>query len=294
MCPHTPRSDPQGLRLVPPTSEVQAVSTEAWQQQLEAVLVTLRRCIHPEHDEPPGPAARMVRQQVRVALKHLEQMRSSLGQERELREHLMALLEATTRREAHCRYRADHDALTALPNWAAFMERLQNTLSSPALLAASPPPLAVMMLDLDQFKPVNDQHGHAAGDQVLRILGARLAHAIRAGDFVARLGGDEFALVVLDGNQRGHLALMAEKLLAAVAEPVQLSAEGPSTGPTQAGARVNVRASVGIASFPADGRTPEQLLAAADRAMYHAKRAGLGVWFASDVDAETFTRPTSG
>jgi diguanylate cyclase (GGDEF)-like protein len=175
------------------------------------------------------------------------------------------------------------------------MERLQNTLSSPALLAASPPPLAVMMLDLDHFKPVNDQHGHAAGDQVLRILGARMAHAIRAGDFVARLGGDEFALVVLDGNQRTHLALMAEKLLATVAEPIQLSHHGPpASGPAPPETRVCVRGSLGIASFPADGRTPELLLAAADRAMFHAKRAGMGVSFASDVDAETFTRPTSG
>ena len=283
MCPHTHRPDPHGLRLVPPLSEVQVVANEAWHLQLDAVLATLQRCIHPEHDEPPGPAARMVRQQVREALKHLEQMRNSLGQERELREQLMAVLEATARREAHCRYRAEHDALTELPNRAAFMERLHNTLNSPALLSANPPPLAVMMLDLDQFKPVNDEHGHAAGDQVLRILGARMDHAIRAGDFVARLGGDEFAFVVLDGSQRQHLAQMAEKLLAAVAEPIQLRPVGvhPSQ-PAPPSARVHVRASVGIARFPADGRTPELLLAAADRAMFHAKRASLGLWFASD------------
>jgi len=269
-----------GLRLVPPVSEVQAVVTDAWHQQLDAVLDTLRRCIHPAHDEPPGPAGRMVRQQVREAVQHLERLRDGLGQERQLREQLMAVLEATTRSEAHCRYRADHDALTELPNRAAFMERLSNTLHSPALLSSTPPPLAVMLMDLDRFKPVNDEHGHAAGDQVLRILGARLAHTVRAGDFVARLGGDEFALVVLDGHQPEHLAQLAGKLLAAVAEPIQLTALPNASAPA---VRIRVRASVGIATFPDHGRTPDTLLAAADCAMYRAKRSGSGLCFAVDA-----------
>jgi GGDEF domain-containing protein len=108
------------------------------------------------------------------------------------------------------------------------------------------------------------------------------------------LGGDEFALVVLDGNRRAHLALMAEKLLAAVAEPIQLSHLGPlAPGSAPPAVRVSVRASLGIASFPADGGTPAVLLAAADRAMFHAKRAGLGFRFASDVDANAAVGPTS-
>ena len=243
-----------------------------WPQQFESLVRKLRLCTHPGKDLNRPPVERVLRQQIREAVAQLEQLQGSLNQEREWRQHLQAQLNAGAQREAHCRYRADHDALTDLPNKAAFSAQLQDALA----LAATPDAtsegcaLSVMMLDLDRFKPVNDEHGHAAGDQLLRIIGARLQHAVRAGDLVGRLGGDEFAVLVLDGSSTTHLAHLATKLRNAVSTPLQLDQQQ----------QLQVSVTIGIARHPVDGTSAEALLAAADAAMYRAKRSGTGQAFA--------------
>lgn len=157
-------------------------------------------------------------------------------------------------REHHHRHRAEHDDLTGLLNRGAFRERLQQALASGG-------PFAVVMLDLDGFKLVNDQHGHAAGDAVLRIIAARMGHALRNGDVVSRLGGDEFACLLLNAGGPANLQALMAKLSASIALPMQVC-----------GQRLCLRASLGLAVSPDDGVCVDTLLSHADEAMYRAKR----------------------
>lgn len=250
---------------------LQAPNHADWPQQFDSLVNKLRQCTHPAKDERQLLTERRLRDRIREAVAELEQLQSSLRQERAWREHLQTQLKAGAQREAQCRYRADHDALTDLPNRTAFCAQITEALK----LAQGPNAaeeghaLSVMMLDLDRFKPVNDEHGHAAGDQLLRIVGARLQHTVRSGDVVGRLGGDEFAVLVLDGNSTDHLDALATKLRIAVAAPLQVGQQ-----------QVRVTASIGIARHPHDGATADSLLGSADAAMYRAKRSGCGQTFA--------------
>lgn len=167
----------------------------------------------------------------------------------------------TTRKldEAATWQAANFDALTGLSNRRRFAERLAHELRRHA---RDSQPLALLALDLDRFKPVNDQHGHAAGDRLLAEVARRLEACVRELDMAARLGGDEFA-VLMPGADGGVAERVAHQLSQRLAEPYRL-------GTLQA----HVSASVGIALCPADGIDPEGLMAAADRALYAAKRTG--------------------
>lgn len=122
-------------------------------------------------------------------------------------------------------------------------------------------------LDLDHFKPVNDTHGHAAGDELLVQLAQRLRDTLRNSDELFRLGGDEFVLLLHDGAEPKRVDALADKLLAVIREPFVLSS-----------ATVQIGASLGLARFPSNGLQPSELLAAADQAMYEAKAAGRQQW----------------
>ncbi len=176
-----------------------------------------------------------------------------------------AELVGTQAGERRARHLARHDSLTALPNRGFFSERLAQ-----ALAAAAPrrQALAVMYLDLDDFKPINDAYGHAIGDEVLRIVAARLSRTVRSDDTVGRLGGDEFACL-LDGLQcRVQLGHLACKVFDAVAAPCKIGVR-----------QLHVRPSIGIAVYPADGLDADALLGNADAAMYNAKRHQSGYAF---------------
>ena len=155
-------------------------------------------------------------------------------------------------------HRTLHDALTLLPNRSFFRQCLDRALMEHAV---APQPLAVLYLDLDGMKQINDRHGHCVGDRLLQVVASRLSGAVRGADTVSRQGGDEFALLLLPPPEREHLAALAEKLFDTVAAPVQL-------GEIQ----LTVRASIGIALTPHDGCTADTLLHHADVAMYQAKR----------------------
>ncbi|MFV0624984.1 putative bifunctional diguanylate cyclase/phosphodiesterase [Sphingomonas sp. ac-8] len=148
------------------------------------------------------------------------------------------------------------DHLTELPNRAALLTRT-------AALVERATPFALLMLDLDGFKDVNDTLGHSSGDAVLRTIAARLLDCVRPLDTVARLGGDEFAILLTGEEPREHAVDIAERLAAAVAAAVPLETQ-----------EVHVSASVGLALFPGDGVDAEDLLSAADLAMYQAKSEG--------------------
>jgi diguanylate cyclase (GGDEF)-like protein len=156
-------------------------------------------------------------------------------------------------------YEARHDALTALPNRRSFLLELEHAVAAPR---AGSRYLAVLFIDLDGFKRVNDELGHDAGDQLLRRVAELFSRSIRQGDLVARLGGDEFAALVPVATRDAAEAL-AERLLAS------LSQAAPPDHP-----QYGVSASIGIAVYPLDGQDGSTLLSRADSAMYRAKREG--------------------
>jgi len=155
---------------------------------------------------------------------------------------------------------AHHDSLTGLPNRQLFLDRFRQAL---LLAEREGKQTALLYVDLDRFKEVNDTFGHEAGDQLLVQVSAGFAAAVRRSDTVARLGGDEFVVMLPDARDQETLREVAEKLMKVAAAPCPFR-----------GRNLEVSASVGIAVFPADGRDVETLLARADAAMYRAKRAG--------------------
>jgi diguanylate cyclase (GGDEF)-like protein len=167
------------------------------------------------------------------------------------------------RSEERLLHQATHDALTGLANRAAFHDRLSLALfraerSAHGGRLAS---MAVMLLDLNEFKDVNDRLGHAAGDEVLRHTSRRLQAGVRRADTVARLGGDEFAIILEDLCQPSDSVTVAAKILSSLADPLVIGHWA-----------ISVSASIGISLYPDHASNPEQLLHAADRAMYHAKQ----------------------
>jgi diguanylate cyclase len=167
------------------------------------------------------------------------------------------------------RWQANHDMLTGLPNrimqQMRFAELLRERISqSPE----QPPPLTVFCLDLDGFKDVNDRFGHAAGDTILVAVVGRLRDCIRDVDFLCRIGGDEF-VILLPAIPPAEAAAVAQRIIARVSEPFEID-----------GVPVRIGMSVGSACAPDDGETAEELLRAADRAMYAAKRRGKGLFVA--------------
>jgi diguanylate cyclase (GGDEF)-like protein/PAS domain S-box-containing protein len=155
---------------------------------------------------------------------------------------------------------AHHDPLTGLPNRLHFMAALERLLAHADREKTN---VALLFVDLDHFKAVNDSFGHAVGDQLLIEVGRRLLEAVRSEDLVARLGGDEFVVTVGNLHEREEAASIARKLLAQLQQPFQV--DGQDLAPA---------ASIGIALYPDDGRRPTDLLSAADDAMYEAKRRG--------------------
>ncbi|HET7766102.1 MAG TPA: diguanylate cyclase, partial [Burkholderiales bacterium] len=155
---------------------------------------------------------------------------------------------------------AQFDSLTGLPNRQLFHDRLLKTMAH-ARRGGSP--MAVLFIDLDRFKLVNDTQGHSAGDKLLQEAAMRLLQCVRAGDTVGRFGGDEFGAIVTDLAKPGDAGVVAQKVLDALGQPFKLDAHD-----------TYVSASIGITLFPADGDNPEALVMNADTAMYRAKEQG--------------------
>jgi diguanylate cyclase (GGDEF)-like protein/PAS domain S-box-containing protein len=162
--------------------------------------------------------------------------------------------------EGRLAFLAQFDALTGLPNRALLADRFAQMIVQARRRGAQ---LGALFVDLDEFKLVNDSLGHGAGDELLKDIARRLQASVRSGDTVARIAGDEFAIVLADLTRPEDAAVVAQKLIEALADPVDVR-----------GHEVFVTASVGIALFPTDGNDAEALLAAADAAMYRAKQAG--------------------
>jgi diguanylate cyclase (GGDEF)-like protein len=176
-------------------------------------------------------------------------------------EALQKELAERQRLEQRLRTLAEHDSLTGLMNRAALTEALRRSL---ALAARQKWSVAVVFIDLDEFKTINDTLGHAAGDEVLRQIAQRLGGCLRESDLLGRLGGDEFIVVAeaLGDGPRNAIEL-TDKLMMQMKRPFLVE-----------GQPLNVGFSAGIAVYPGDGDTPETLIANADVAMYTAKQQG--------------------
>jgi diguanylate cyclase (GGDEF)-like protein len=172
----------------------------------------------------------------------------------------LAMVEEREMAVARAHFLANHDGLTGLPNRSLFHELLVQALHTARRQRAR---LAVMYVDLDRFKVVNDSLGHGAGDALLCEMSRRLRATLRASDVVARLGGDEFAVLLPEVRHRAEAAMVARKLLEVIQEPVLLD-----------GHECRVSASVGIALFPDAGQDEQELMSNADAAMYLAKQGG--------------------
>jgi diguanylate cyclase (GGDEF)-like protein len=166
--------------------------------------------------------------------------------------------------EAEIRHQAHHDALTGLPNRSYFAQRLSEVLS------AMPPDSrsgALLYIDLDRFKVVNDSIGHAGGDLLLKAAAERIRRALRSGDLAFRMGGDEFTVIMPMIEGPDCAAAVARRIIAAVSAPCRIY-----------GHEVNIGATVGIAVFPADGSTGDELVRNADAAMYSSKQVERGAY----------------
>lgn len=184
------------------------------------------------------------------------QMPEAVGTYRkdELGELVHAMNRLTNRDKAV--QQANSDALTGLANRRGVLQKLE------AAYKASRP-LALFYIDLDKFKPINDQYGHEAGDAVLKRVAELFTAAVRENDLVARLGGDEFLIIMFGMTDRDQLSDRAQKIIDMVSEPMWVN-----------DIRVKLGASIGITIAPEDGHTVEALMAAADETMYAVKKAG--------------------
>lgn len=162
--------------------------------------------------------------------------------------------------EDYMQYLATHDGLTRLPNRVMFSELLNMAIESARRNKRT---FAVLFIDLDNFKTINDTLGHGAGDQLLRAIAVRLKATLRASDVVARLGGDEFVVLLQELPRAEASGEVARKILSAIIKPVEL-----------AGQESRVTASIGISTYPADAQDEQGLMKRADTAMYSAKEEG--------------------
>jgi diguanylate cyclase (GGDEF)-like protein/PAS domain S-box-containing protein len=200
------------------------------------------------------------------------------------RTHFVGVLADITdrkRAEQELRYLANYDTLTGLPNRTLLGERLGHAIMRARRNGRR---VSVLFLDLDRFKHVNDSMGHAAGDRMLKAAGSRLRAHVRDSDTVARLGGDEFTVVLEDVHDGAEAEQVAQKLLLAFAEPLELDA----------GQEVVISPSIGISLYPDHAQVPTDLLKYADTAMYQAKESGRNTYkmYTSEMDSAARLRAT--
>ncbi len=197
--------------------------------------------------------------------------------------HVVVLSDITEqkRAEQELRYLANYDTLTSLPNRSLLSERLARAIVRARREGGH---VAVLFLDLDRFKDINDSLGHAAGDRVLRAAAERVQHAVGPQHTVARLGGDEFTVVLEALGAPGDADYAAQRVLDAFAEPLVLDDHN----------EITISPSIGISLFPEHAQVPSELLKHADTAMYQAKAAGRRTWqrYSADMDEATRRRAT--
>jgi len=211
-----------------------------------------------------------VEKKVQDASEKLATVNRALGDQIQDRHLLEDRLAEVTEQEAAARYAAFHDPLTGLSNRALFKDRLEHGLAQAMRHDWS---LAVMFVDLDGFKGVNDTYGHDVGDRILQEVARRLTQNTRDDDTVSRLGGDEFLYLLMEAGAKQDIFHIAQKIIRAIQMPIEVSGgECPVS--------LSIGASIGISIFPQDGSNADTLVRNADQAMYEAKRTKSGYAFA--------------
>lgn len=261
---------PAGPQRLPPP-----LASDDWNDLFNAVKERLSRLVH----EGQGSTADNVRNGILDCVDALDQLHAAqrVAQRQSQRLELQTFdaktqlaqlrndLSSAIAREQHARHLSQHDGLTQLANSSHFRAHLHQRL---AQMADSDTGLAVMYIDLDGFKQINDVHGHATGDELLKIISARLVQSVRSGDMVGRLGGDEFACLLSGQPSRHQLGLLARKLFDHVSAPIQIGHLS-----------LRVRPSIGVATGAPGTDGAEGILKNADSAMFQAKRSQNGYAF---------------
>src|SRR6185503_6664002 len=181
------------------------------------------------------------------------------------------------RAQSQLQHGALHDELTSLAKRTLLSQRIANALARSRRIGNT---FAVMYIDLDHFKRINDTYGHDVGDAVLVAVSQRLKSAVREYDTVARLGGDEFAILLDSLDGAGEVETVAQRVLASLAAPVRVNER-----------ELDVTASMGISVFPDGGTAAEELLRSADQAMYSAKRAGRNTYSLHPLSGFSSSKP---
>ena len=206
-----------------------------------------------------------IEDKVQECAEDLHSVNTVIAEEIDERKKLEQKLHDSKVQEEKNRYLAYHDVTTGLANRALFNDRLDHALAQAERHAWS---LAVMFIDLDKFKSINDTYGHDIGDKVLQIVAARLQICVRDEDTVSRVGGDEFLCLLMEVNEDANVANIAESMIGKISEACELN-----------DVKLIVKPSIGIAIYPRDGTTAEVLLKNADAAMYKAKQDSEGYFF---------------
>jgi diguanylate cyclase (GGDEF)-like protein len=243
-------------------------------KELSSINVILKRGLA---DRDPLPdvenvleKSAAVESKIQAASEKLSVLNRALKDEVRDRQMLDHQFAAATEQEEAARHSAFHDVLTGLPNRALFNDRLEHGFAQAKRHGLA---LAVMFVDLDDFKIINDSHGHAAGDGVLQTIARRLQDTMRGEDTVSRHGGDEFLYLLTEIRDEKSIAMIAEKIIQVIQAPCNVSVRDLNISPS-------VKASIGISIYPKDGTTADALVKSADKAMYQAKQHKSGYAFA--------------
>lgn len=241
-------------------------------QELASVNLVLNEAVSNQNRQPGVKKAleksEAVEVKVQEASEKLTQVNQGLENEVKARHLLEQELVAVIEQQKETLHASLHDALTGLPNRVLFNDRLEHGIEQAKRRGWK---LAVMFLDLDKFKTINDTYGHDAGDAVLLTVAQRLTDTKRTDDTISRHGGDEFLYLLMEISEEQDAAIVAEKVIQAVQVPCVVGA-----------IELKVNTSIGISIYPKDGTTAEALITSADAAMYRAKHSQSGYAFATD------------
>jgi diguanylate cyclase len=246
-------------------------------QSAEELISVNSEIIHEIADSQPPPGVKIaldrneaVTRKLQEAFDRLTAVNQAL--KIQIRDRIMVdhQLAAAVEQQEGSRSAALHDNLTGLPNRALFLDRLEHGIAQAARHRWI---LAVMFVDLDNFKSVNDSYGHPAGDAVLQAVATRLRHSARTEDTVSRYGGDEFLYLLTPLQEEKDIAMIAAKICKAIQAPLDLRMHDVEFSP-------RLEASIGISVFPRDGVSATALIKRADEAMYGAKQSKCGFAFA--------------
>ena len=235
-------------------------------EELSCVNIALKQ-VRADQDQPAEVEKALeksgeVEMKVLDVAEQLTVVNNALEEEIIERERLEHQLVSVRAQEESARHAAFHDPLTGLPNRVLFNDRLEHGLSQAIRHSWN---LAVMFVDLDEFKSINDLYGHDVGDAVLQIISQRLKETTRVDDTVSRHGGDEFLYLLMKINNIRDATLVAKKIIKAIQKPCNIGTRD-----------LVIRASIGISIFPNNGKSADDLIKSADKAMYQAKRLKSG------------------